>query len=816
MRKRDVSSARPLRVVLRAAALTAAALCAAPGSASAGARPQDSYFDSQIANAKATINACIDAIEGNPPSAGCSDVALVYMPAFMPRVIAPIFADVDLSKLEATLNTVQNSFAQAASQLQALDSNLATAMTIPSRVQLAGDLQGQVQSAFQSVDAATGALGALIDLYNIDSQRPLAGKRYGGAMIPYGALDTLALATATQKIYDALYDFGICASGTLTGYAAEPAGGVGCTTPQYGGLLSIGIRIGLTTSWSAGNRGYPKIALSGKPGAQSLSVDFDNALTADATLQFDIYPPDPWPNQSPSGKVQATVHGQAHVSDISLDPIDADQLVTKDGLNSSHVGYTVTVNYDLGGIDQILSQTLTDLYADLAPVVGALGGPIGVAVLGTDAISFHSKADDLINNAVKPAINEAIATAKDDLKTTIEGYVRKNYATIDSFNKDALIAQSLLAAVQKSYTSTVFPNGSPRIEWATQLFDGQIEWFDAGTNTSYPSPSQELSSAFELVMPGPQDSKGSLAATLLLPQTVCNYDVRDMPHTGGVPGPSIPYDMVSYSPGPAPAPGTVPQGGGAVAVNADAVGKPCQDLLKANLIVTRYKGSRIVQIHGLPQSRIRAGLGACEWLLRPRLDGGEARKIRRDADLRLQFRTDEPADRRGRQTRACASCGLLRSLAFDADVDEQPGRRESRRRRANGICQGRRCDRRALERPARRSVPHRDRDAQCACALRVDPFLDQPLAQRTERLDRDEPAELAVTDAPGREWTFDPRRARRAPIRLCPRPAERVRSGQGVRVVQNPDQPRCPQRVARDGLGRNARKRRPIRRRLTV
>ncbi len=694
MRKRDVSSARPLGVVLRAAALTAAAFCAAPGSASAGARPQDSYFDSQIANAKATINACIDAIEGNPPAAGCSDVALVYMPAFMPRVIAPIFADVDLSKLEATLNTVQNSFAQAASQLQALDSNLATAMTIPSRVQLAGDLQGQVQSALQSVDAATGALGALIDLYNIDSQRPLAGKRYGGAMIPYGALDTLALATATQKIYDALYDSGICASGTLTGYAAEPAGGVGCTTPQYGGLLSIGIRIGLTTSWSAGNRGYPKIALSGKPGAQSLSVDFDNALTADATLQFDIYPPDPWPNQSPSGKVQATVRGQAHVSDISLDPIDADQLVTKDGLNPSHVGYTVTVNYDLGGIDQILSQTLTDLYADLAPVVGALGGPIGVAVLGTDAISFHSKADDLINNAVKPAINEAIATAKDDLKTTIEDYVRKNYATIDSFNKDALIAQSLLAAVQKSYTSTVFPNGSPRIEWATQLFDGQIEWFDAGTNTSYPSPSQELSSAFLLVMPGPQDSKGSLAATLLLPQTVCNYDVRDMPHTGGVPGPSIPYDMVSYSPGPAPAPGTVPQGGGTVAVNADAVGKPCQDLLKANLIVTRYRGSRIAQIHGLPQSRIEP-----DW------EPVNGYSVRNSTAVRLEkfggaptyacsfTLTNLPTGAVVR-TRACASCGLLRSLAFDADVDERPGRRESRRRRANGLCQGRRCDRR--------------------------------------------------------------------------------------------------------------------------
>ena len=588
------------------AGLPAIALACAASGALAGTRPMDAYFDAQIAVAKKTIDACIAANEGTSSASGCDDEDKVFLPAFYPRIVAPIFSRIDLSSPSATLDKVQSGYAKEASQLTQLESTLSSAMQTRSHDQLAADLQGQVESAFQSVRSLAGSSGTLIDLYNIDSQKPLAGWRYGGAMIPYGALDTFALATAAQKIYDSLYNSGMCASGTLTGYAAGPGASLACTTPQYAGLLSVGIKINLWVQWSAGAEGFPKMALNGSQGRQALSVDFNNAVTIKASVEFDIYPPDPFPNQTASGKVQATVSGRAEVTNLSLDPLDASELVDKDGLNSRHVSYKIDVSYDLGGIDQILSQALSDLYDDITPVAVAFVGPLAALTIASDENSFHSKVTAWVNNGVKPAINKFIANAQDDLKSMIDGYVRQNYAKIESFNKDVKAAQSLL--VGKNYPSNVFPNGGPRIDWATHLFDGPVDWFSNNDFKIHTSPSQELSSALELVMPEPQDNKGSLAATLVMPRTACNYDVRDTPQTGGIPGPVIPYEMVSYSPGPAPAPGTVPPGGGSVAVNADAAGKQCRDLLKANLIVTRYKGSKISQVDGWPESWI-----APEW-----------------------------------------------------------------------------------------------------------------------------------------------------------------------------------------------------------
>ncbi len=571
--------------------LPALALACAATGALADTRPLDAYFDAQIAVAKATVDDCIAENEGKSAASGCNDVAEVIMPAFYPRVVAPIFPRIDLSNLSAVLNKIESGYSQAASQLNQLDSTLAGAMQIPHN-DIAGELQGQVQSVFQSVRNLANSSEKLIDLYNIDSQTPLAGRRYGGAMIPYAALDTFAIATAAQKIYDGLYDSGVCKSDTLTGYAAGPGATVSCQTPQYGGVLSFGVKINLWIQWSAGAEGFPKLSLSGGQGRQTLSVNFNNAVTVKATVEFDIYPPDPWPNQTASGKVQATVSGRADVKDLSLDPLDASELVDKNGLNPQHVTYKVDVNYDLGGVDQILSEVLAELDADT----------FGITVALSDDI--HSKINDFVNKTVKPAINAAIAKAQDDLKATINGFVRQNYATIESTNKDAASAQSLLAAAQKNYTSNVFPNGGPRVKWVTQLFDGAVDWYSLNDFKMHTSPGQELSSALELTMPGPQDSKGTLAATLVLPRTACNYDVEDIPHTGGTPGPSTTYGMISYSPGPAPAPGTIPPGGGSMAVNADVAGKQCRELLKANLVVTRYKGSKIDQVKGYPQSTI--------------------------------------------------------------------------------------------------------------------------------------------------------------------------------------------------------------------
>ena len=189
------------------AGLPAIALACAASGALAGTRPMDAYFDAQIAVAKKTIDACIAANEGTSSASGCDDEDKVFLPAFYPRIVAPIFSRIDLSSPSATLDKVQSGYAKEASQLTQLESTLSSAMQTRSHDQLAADLQGQVESAFQSVRSLAGSSGTLIDLYNIDSQKPLAGWRYGGAMIPYGALDTFALATAAQKIYELAVQF---------------------------------------------------------------------------------------------------------------------------------------------------------------------------------------------------------------------------------------------------------------------------------------------------------------------------------------------------------------------------------------------------------------------------------------------------------------------------------------------------------------------------------------------------------------------------------------------------------------------------------
>ena len=103
------------------AGLPAIALACAASGALAGTRPMDAYFDAQIAVAKKTIDACIAANEGTSSASGCDDEDKVFLPAFYPRIVAPIFSRIDLSSPSATLDKVQSGYAKEASQLTQLE-----------------------------------------------------------------------------------------------------------------------------------------------------------------------------------------------------------------------------------------------------------------------------------------------------------------------------------------------------------------------------------------------------------------------------------------------------------------------------------------------------------------------------------------------------------------------------------------------------------------------------------------------------------------------------------------------------------------------
>ena len=249
------------------------------------------------------------------------------------------------------------------------------------------------------------------------------------------------------------------------------------------------------------------MALNGSQGRQALSVDFNNAVTIKASVEFDIYPPDPFPNQTASGKVKETVSGRAEVTNLSLDPLDASELVDKDGLNSRHVSYKIDVSYDLGGIDQILSQALSDLYDDITPVAVAFVGPLAALTIASDENSFHSKVTAWVNEWGQ-AGDQQVHRKCPGRPQVHDRRLRPTELREDRKLQQGREGGSVAARREKLPVQRVSERRTAHRLGDAIYSTARSTGFQTTTSRSTRRQDQELSSALELVMPEPQDEQG--------------------------------------------------------------------------------------------------------------------------------------------------------------------------------------------------------------------------------------------------------------------------------------------------------------------